>query len=693
MSSPSIPRKLWEHPDPESSSIAHFRRAWEQELGVAMPTFHDLYDQSIARRATFWDFCWRYFNVLHQGTYTSVVDENAPIDAVPQWFDGVQLNYAENILFSGHGTKASTVGKEDDKVAVTEVREGGHKEARHLTWGELRKSTGRLVQAMKAHGIQKGDRVAVCAGNSIDTLLVFLATTALGGIFSSSSTDMGVKGILDRLRQIKPRWLFMDDQAFYNGKAIDLRPKMREIIAGMDGIAEFKGIVAQPRFAAQPANVSHLPRTLPLKVWEALAIGDTLVFEPVEFGDPFLIVYSSGTTGQPKCIMHSVGGVMLNAFKELYLHSEMNSDSVNLQYTTTGWIMYLSVINSLLVGARAVLYDGSPFLPEVASLIKLAAQERLTHLGISPRYLLELQRAHVQPRDLVDISSLKVVTSTGMVLPESLFEWFYDTGFPRHVRLNNISGGTDIAGCFGISNPLLPVYSGGCAGMSLGVAVEVYDSSIEGEGVKGSSVPHGTPGDLVATAAFPNVPVEFWGAGGAEKFHNAYFNRFKGVWTHGDFVSIHPVTQQLLFHGRADGVLNPSGVRFGSAEIYQVIEDEFATEVVDSICVGQRRPSDTDERVILFLLMKPKVSFSPDLVQRIKTTIRRKLSPRHVPAFIFPTPEIPTTVNGKKVELPVKQIVSGRIIKPSGTLLNPQSLEYYYRFAKDEALESRSSKL
>lgn len=256
------------------------------------------------------------------------------------------------------------------------MREGGHKEARHLTWGELRKRTGRLVQAMKAHGIRKGDRIAVCAGNSIDTLLVFLATTALGGIFSSSSTDMGVKGILDRLRQIRPRWLFMDDQAFYNGKAIDLRPKMRDIIAGMEGIAEFRGIVAQPRFAAQPAPVGHLPRTLPLKVWEALAIGDTLVFEQVDFRDPFLIVYSSGTTGQPKCIMHSVGGVMLNAFKELFLHSEMDSDSVNLQYTTTGWIMYLSVINSLLVGARAVLYDGSPFLPEVASLIKLAAQER-----------------------------------------------------------------------------------------------------------------------------------------------------------------------------------------------------------------------------------------------------------------------------------------------------------------------------
>ncbi|PYH49320.1 acetoacetyl-CoA synthase [Aspergillus saccharolyticus JOP 1030-1] len=695
MTAHSFPRKLWEHSHPESTSMGRFHRAWEQELGRSMPTFHDLYHHSITHRAAFWDFCWRYFNILHQGTYTSVVDESARIDTIPHWFQGIQLNYAENILFSGYGSVASTVGKEDDKVAVTEVREGGHKEASHITWGKLRRRTGRLVQAMKAHGVRKGDRIAACASNSLDTLLVFLATTALGGIFSSSSTDMGVKGILDRLRQIKPRWLFMDDQAFYNGKALDLRPKMREIVEGMQGIPEFSGIVAQPRFVSHPADVSSLARTLPLAVWEGLAIGDTLVFEQVEFRDPFLIVYSSGTTGQPKCIMHSVGGVLLNAYKELVLHHEMDAESVGLQYTTTGWIMYISMINTLLFGGRTILYDGSPFLPEVATLIRLVEQERVTHLGISPRYLLELQRAQVRPRDIADISSLKLVTSTGMVLPEALFEWFYDSGFPRPVRLNNISGGTDIAGCFGVSNPLLPVYAGGCAGMSLGVAVEVYDSTIEGENVAGVPVPLGTAGDLVATKAFPNVPIGFWGPDGAERFHNAYFNRFKGVWTHGDFVSIHPGTRQLLFHGRADGVLNPSGVRFGSAEIYQVIEDEFAAEVVDSICVGQRRPSDPDERVILFLLLKPGVECTQDLVQRIKAAIRQKLSPRHVPAFIFPTPEIPTTVNGKKVELPVKQIVSGKVIKPSGTLLNPQSLDYYYRFAKDDALEGgkRGSKL
>ncbi|RAL08820.1 acetoacetyl-CoA synthase [Aspergillus homomorphus CBS 101889] len=693
MSSHSIPRKLWEHPDPDSTSMGQFRCAWEHELGESMPTFHHLYEKSVTKRAKFWDFCWRYFHILHEGSYTSVVDESARIDTMPRWFEGIRLNYAENMLFSWQDNTAGTIGKEDDKVAVTEVREGGHKEARHLTWGELRQRTGRLTQAMKAHGVVKGDRVAVCASNSIDTLLVFLATTALGGMFSSSSTDMGVKGILDRLRQIKPRWLFMDDQAFYNGKSIDLRPKMQEIVAGMEDISEFKGIVSQPRFVKRPADVAHVPRTLSLAVWEALAVGETLIFEQVDFRDPFLIVYSSGTTGQPKCIMHSVGGALLNAYKETILHHEIDADSVGLQYTTTGWIMYMSAISTLLFGARAILYDGSPFLPEVVSLIKLVEQERVTHFGISPRYMLELQRAHIQPRQIADLSSLKIVTSTGMVLPENLFEWFYDAGFPPHVRLNNISGGTDIAGCFGLSNPLLPVYAGGCAGMSLGIPVEVYDSTIEGERVKGKPVSHGESGDLVATAAFPNVPVGFWGADAAEKYQNAYFNRFEGVWTHGDFVSIHPVTKQLVFHGRADGVLNPSGVRFGSSEIYQVIEEEFAKEVVDSICVGQRRPSDSDERVILFLLMKPGFGFTEELVQRIKTVIRRKLSPRHVPAFVFPTPEIPTTVNGKKVELPVKQIVSGKIIKPSGTLLNPQSLEYYYRFAKDEALGSRSSKL
>lgn len=347
-------------------------------------TYNDLYRYSIAHRAAFWAFCWRYFNLIHEGTYTTAVDESARMDSIPRWFEGIRMNFAENILFSVSGpyksptqtTAVGKAGKEDSKIAVTEIREGGREGARDLTWGELRRRTGRLVQAMKAAGVVKGDRVAVVASNSIDTLLVLLATTALGAIFSSSSTDMGVKGVLDRLTQIKPRWLFMDDYAVYNGKTIDLRGKMADIVRGMEGVEVFQGVVSQPRFGYRPADVSRVPKAQTLADFLSQAESDRLEFERIEFRDPFLVVYSSGTTGQPKCIVHSVGGVLVSACKEGGLHRGFGPDTVALQYTTTGWIMYLAATQTLLFGARVLLYDGSPFVPDPTMLIKLVGEHK-----------------------------------------------------------------------------------------------------------------------------------------------------------------------------------------------------------------------------------------------------------------------------------------------------------------------------
>jgi acetoacetyl-CoA synthetase len=338
-------------------------------------TFHDLHNYSIQHRASFWNYCWKYFQIIHEGSYEAVVDKTARIDTIPHWFHGVRLNFAENILFSTD-ERNRLRGKEDDKVAVVEVREAGAEGASYVTWKELRQRTGRLVQALKAHGVNRGDRIAVCASNSVDTLLVFLATTALGAIFSSMATDMGTKGLLDRLLQIKPVWLFMDDFAVYNGKTVDLRAKMAAIVKGLDAVAEFKGVVAQPRFATCPSDLNGVPRACTLDDLLAAAPDDHLEFERVQFRDPFLVVYSSGTTGQPKCIVHSVGGVLLNAHKEGSLHQEMGPDSVILQYTTTGWIMYLALVQGLLFGARIIQYDGNPFLPHAAMLIELAAKER-----------------------------------------------------------------------------------------------------------------------------------------------------------------------------------------------------------------------------------------------------------------------------------------------------------------------------
>ncbi|OBT75627.1 hypothetical protein VF21_05158 [Pseudogymnoascus sp. 05NY08] len=663
----------------------------EKATGETFATYHDLHKFSVTQRSTFWRHIVHYFPVVYSGSIPSpVVDESVRFSSIPTWFHGVEMNFAQNILFSGDdkGNAVIDAAKADDKICVTEVKEGCFFEPiRQLSWKQLRTRVGRLSQAMRASGVKKGDRIAVVGSVSLDTLTVFLATSTLGAIFSSSSTDMGTKGILDRLTQIKPKYLFMDDLALYNGKKTDLRPKMQVIIDGMRNISEFKGVIAQARFSDAPADISSISRAKSWNSFLSTTNSDELVFEKCSFSDPFLVVYSSGTTGQPKCILHAIGGVVLNGHKEAGLHNSIDSSSVHLQYTTTGWIMYLVSVLSLLRGCRIVIYDGSPFTPDARNFLKLLGQEKVTHLGTSPRYMQQLLTDNITPKEIADLSNLISVTSTGSVLSDQLFEWFYDKAFAPRVQLSNISGGTDLAGCFGISNPLLPVYVGGCQCLALGIAVEVYDQTIEGgKGVKGIPVEEGVPGELVATKPFPTMPITFLGENGMQKYYDSYFARYDNVWTHGDFIMIHPITKQIMFLGRADGVLNPSGVRFGSAEIYSVLDARFSDRIADSICVGQRRPNDADESVMLFLLMKPGHKFTNALVREVKEAIRKETSPRHVPKYVFETPEIPMTVNLKKVELPVKQIVSGKVIKPSGTLLNPKALDYYYQFAEDENL-------
>ncbi|KAJ9617036.1 hypothetical protein H2200_000757 [Cladophialophora chaetospira] len=686
----SVPRKLWENPNPQSTDMWKFKLSLENATNQHFADYDAMYNFSVTQRSKFWRHVFDYFPIVYRGTVPDVVvDEKARMDSIPRWFKGVRMNFAENILFSGDvatGKRVVDAAKADGKIAVTEVREGSFLEPiRQVSWKELRQRVGRLSNAMRSWGVKKGDRVALVASTSLDTLVVLLATATLGGLFSSSSTDMGVKGILDRLTQIKPKWLFMDDWAIYNGKKIDLRGKMNDIMNGMGGVEEFQGIVSQVRFQGQPADVSGVPKARTWEEFISKASSDELVFEDTDFSDPFLVVYSSGTTGQPKCIVHAIGGVIVSGHKEYRLHRRINASSSQLQYTTTGWIMYLGSVQALITGCRMVIYDGSPFVPNLTNFVKLLGQEKVTHLGISPRYLQTLAEGGVIPKEVTDLSALEVISSTGMVLSDALFEWVYDKGFPPSVQLDNISGGTDLAACFGTGNPILPLYVGGCQCLSLGVPVKVYDQTVE-DRYKAVEVEDGVPGELVAYQAFPTMPVTFLGTNGPQRYFDSYFARFDNVWTHGDFIMIHPVTKQVMFLGRADGVLNPSGVRFGSAEIYSIIEAKFADRISDSICVGQRRPQDADERVVLFLLMKTGHQFTPQLVKEVKEAIRKATSPRHVPKFVFETKAIPTTVNLKKVELPVKQIVSGKVIKPSGTLANPESLDYYYQFAKDENL-------
>ncbi|KAK5116184.1 hypothetical protein LTR62_008510 [Meristemomyces frigidus] len=696
-------RKLWEPEDPTATVAYQFMQEANRKRHRSMQTWEDLHAFSVDHRSEFWEEVFQQYPLIHSGKYSRVVDESAHMSSIPTWFEGVKVNFAENILFWADEkgpSKATTNRKRDDAIACTEVREGCT-EIRHVTWREVRERTAMLANAMRARGVRKGDRIAIVASNSVDTLIVFYATAAVGGIFSSSSTDMGTKGILDRLRQVTPKFIFVDDWAVYNGRTIDLRPKMCEIEAGLRDIPAVEGLVGMPRWQDKPADLSSVPTSETLATFLKAGRGDkTLRFERIEFRDPFIIVYSSGTTGMPKCIVHSAGGVLINSKKEGNLHRDALAhdpeESCTLQYTTTGWIMYLTSCLTMLHGNRTILYDGSPFQPDLTTFIKLVGDQKVTDLGISPRFMQTLATANppVLPRDVTDLSKLRRVTSTGMVLSEAQFNWFYDHAFPPHVQLGNISGGTDLAACFTMDTMMKPLYCGGTMTPSLGMKVEVYDQTIEGgKGVPGRPVPIGESGELVCTRAFPTMPIKFWDDPTGEKYFNAYYARFDNVWTHGDFISIHPQTGQVYLHGRADGVLNPSGVRFGSAEVYNSLDANFADDIQDSICVGQRRPQDMDESVMLFLLMKPGRSFTPELVKKVKEAIARDVGRRCVPKYVFETPEIPTTINLKKVELPVKSIVSGKRVKASDTLANKKCLEFYYQFAEVEKVLQVRSKL
>lgn len=463
MESLAVPKKLWEHPDPQSTEMyklmQEINSRYNLQLNVCTSTtifevtkandvwqtYWQLYQYSITKRSQFWDQTLQFLQPIYSGSYTQVVDESARIDSVPRWFDGVSMNFAENMLYSrAPGTttsKRGTAGKEDNKVALTEVREG-YTDVRDVTWGQLRQDVGRLASAMKAHGVGKGDRVVVVASNSVDTLMVFLAVSWLGGMFSSSSTDMGVQGILQRTLQVEPKHIFMDDYTIYNGKKLDLRSKMKDIVDGMKDVKEFKGMVSVPRFK-ESVDISEIPRTETLSSYLSSATGIP-DFERTAFHDPFFIAYSSGTTGIPKCIVHSIGGAILSTGKELRLHREINSSSKVLQYTTTGWIMYFLSVACLGVGAHVVLYDGSPFQPDLTTFVRMIGELKVSMLGTSPKWMQEMAKNNIKPREITDLSNLKVVSSTGMVLSDQLFEWFYDSGFPKHVQLANISGGTDL---------------------------------------------------------------------------------------------------------------------------------------------------------------------------------------------------------------------------------------------------------
>ncbi len=612
--------------------------------GKDFARYDDLYQWSIEESPTFWATLWEYGQVIHSQTYDEVVDDITKLPGA-RWFEGARLNFAENLL-----------RYRDDHLALSFRGEG--QPTTSITYAELFEQVGRLAQSLRHLDIKPGDRVAGFMPNMIETIVAMLASTSIGAIWSSCSPDFGIKGVLDRFGQIEPRVLFTANGYRYNGKEYDSLDRIAEILRELPTIEKVV-VVPYTDPAADPSRVRN-----GVLFQDFLADSPAgLAFEQVPANHPLYILYSSGTTGVPKCIVHGVVGTLVQHIKELRLHSDVKRDDTIFYFTTCGWMMWNWLVSSLALGAHVLLYDGSPFYPDSSAMWQMAEDEGITIFGTSASYLAALEKAGVKPRESFDLTPLKAVLSTGSPLSVESFQFVY-RDIKEDVCLSSISGGTDIISCFALGNPMGPVYAGELQVRGLAMKVEAYDE--EGHAVLGQQ------GELVCSMPAPSMPIHFWNDPDNRKYHDAYFDIYPGVWRHGDWIEI---TEHggVIIYGRSDATLKPSGVRIGTAEIYRQVE--LIPEVTDSLVVGQ--DWDNDIRIILFVQLPDGVELSDELVDKIKATIRQNASPRHVPAKIIAVDDIPYTISGKKVEVAVRKLIHGQEVKNRDALANPESLELY----------------
>ncbi|KAM0187492.1 hypothetical protein ACHAPI_011127 [Fusarium lateritium] len=669
-------RPVWTPRAPHETNISQFMCYINEKHGLSLKSYHDLHHWSVqpASLQEFWRDAYIWLGLAPPGSNMvgPALGDKPPnlspnLFPPPIFFPQDRLNMAE-IMFRH---------RPDNDVAIYFARE--HiPDLERITWGLLKERSRKVRSALVNSGVGAGDTVAAVISNSADAFVIALAALSLGAIWTSTSCDMGSAGIVDRYSQLSPKIIFTDEGYVYANKSIKLTSRIAEWSQKLRHTnKELSDVVIIPCSGVE-ADVSTIRHGCTFQSFLERDSGDKLEFNLVPFSHPSFILFSSGTTGSPKCIVHSTGGVALKVKTDMTLQHDVRKTDIVFQYTTTSWVMWVLNFMSLSCGASMLLYDGSAFHPRPTRLLELAEHVGVSVFGTSPRYLLGLRSLDIIPREHFNLSKLRVLTSTGSVLSADLHNWFYSTAFPPATHLISMSGGTDIAGCFVGGTPLLPVLAGEIQCKALGMAVDIFDTQTdESVSVENS----GIPGELVCTQPFPSQPVTFLGEGGLDKYKLSYFERYgNGIWHQGDFVQQFPDTKGLVMLGRSDGVLNPSGVRFGSAEIYAVTET--IPGLADSICVGQKREIDDDERVFLFVTMKVGAAFTNDLEQRIRHAIRDRYSPRHVPMFIFQVPDIPYTVNGKKCEINVKHIVSGRKAAISGTVANPGALEHFKQYAK-----------
>ncbi len=628
----------------ENSNMYRFMQTVNSKYCRNFTDYNGLYQWSIDNIENFWAAMWDFAQIKASKQYDEVIDDPKKMPGA-KWFEGALLNFAENLLrFRNDNT--ALIFRGEDSVRRT------------LTYNELYNEVSKVAASLKQLEIKPGDRIVGFIPNMPEAIIAMLAATSLGATWSSCSPDFGIKGVLDRFGQTEPRVLFTADGYFFKGNTIDSLERIAGIIKELPSIEK---IVVVPYTKEKP-DCSNLPNAVLYDDFKADK-AEEIEFIQLPFSHPVYIMYSSGTTGLPKCMVQSAGGVLINQMKELILHTDLKEKETIFYFTTCGWMMWNWLTTSLSVGASLVLYDGNPFHPGPDALWKMAQDEKINIFGTSAGYIAALKNAGVKPGKQFDLSSMKSLLSTGSPLSKEDFEFIYDE-VKNDLQLSSISGGSDLNGCFALGNPMGGVYSGELQCRGLGMKVFAYDDN--GKPVIGQQ------GELVCTAPFPSMPIYFWNDEDRTRYMSAYFETFPGIWAHGDFIEI---TERggVIIYGRSDATLNPGGVRIGTAEIYRRIEQ--LEEIDDSVVVGQKWNNDV--RVILFVKMAQGCNLNEDLINRIKKDIRLNASPRHVPAKIIAVPDIPYTLNMKKVELAVKNVIHGQEVKNKDALKNPEALDFF----------------
>jgi acetoacetyl-CoA synthetase len=638
---------LWS-PSPEAvrgSEITRFMQEANRRFGLTLSDYRQLHAWSVENLPAFWELVWDYCGVIGERGTPLLADENRMPGA--KFFPNAKLSFAENMLRKT-GSEPAMIFRGEDKKAY------------RLSFDELHALVSKLQQAMRAAGVQKGDRVAAMLPNLPESVAIMLAASSIGAIFSSCSPDFGERGVIDRFGQIEPKLFFACDGYWYAGKKIQIGEKLQTVVKNLPTAQK---VIIVPYLGEAKDTAAKLPRATDLDSFLAPYQAKKVEFERLPFDHPLYILFSSGTTGVPKCIVHCAGGVLLQHLKEHRIHFGIRPGDRVIWFTTLGWMMWNWLVTSLAAEATLMLYDGSPFHPTQTVMFDYVAEEKIDVFGTSAKFIDAAKKAGLRPMDTHDLSRMRVLASTGSPLVPESFDYVYDA-VKKDVHLASVSGGTDLCACFVGGDPTSPVWKGEIQAPALGMAVDVWDDT--GRPVKGER------GELVCTKPFPSMPVMFWNDPEGKKYHSAYFDRFPDIWCHGDFAEW---TEHggMIIHGRSDATLNPQGVRIGTAEIYAQVEQ--VPEVVESIAVGQEWDGDT--RIVLFVRLRDGVKLDEALTQKIKLQVRTGASPRHVPAKIIQIADIPRTRSGKITELAVRDVVHGRPVKNTEALANPEALDLY----------------